>query len=290
MKNLSQYLILSYLFRQSLECKCTLISFFDTFLEINWISVNNYFFFPYRILFYTTHPAHLITALSVLYIAYLSFPSKSQSPISPLWTLVYLISFSTHFGAQIWMTFVSGLALYFSLPRHIFGSVQVVLFPKYFLLNAILSLVNLAIFLRTKNQDLLLTENAVQVNINNMVNVISHELLQIYGKLSELFHPDDERYEFKNTRDFSACTLATSYLTLNISYRSLSNHFYDILATWEFWLFRLGKLLLLASVIFLIIAIFVDVIVYQEENVFEPSWFTSLALLMNAKLITKALW
>lgn len=114
-----------------------------------------------------------------MYIAYLCFPSKSQSPISPLWTLIYLVSFSTHFGAQIWMTFVSGLALYFSLPRHVFGNVQKVLFPKYFLLNSILSLVTLAIFLRTKNQDLLVAENAVQVIITTMIIIKSRKILYI---------------------------------------------------------------------------------------------------------------
>lgn len=132
-------------------------------MTIDWqVESPNKVFFS-RILFYTTQPAHLITAFSVLYIAYLCFPSKGQSPISPLWTLIYLISFSTHFGAQIWMTFVSGLALYFNLPRHVFGNVQKVLFPKYFLLNSILSLVTLAIFLRSKNHDLFVAENAVQV-------------------------------------------------------------------------------------------------------------------------------
>ncbi|VEN57739.1 unnamed protein product, partial [Callosobruchus maculatus] len=120
--------------------------------------------FCYRILFRTTQPAHLITAFSVICILYLTFPNKGKSTISPVWTLVYLGSFSAHLGAQIWMTFVSGLALYFSLPRHTFGSVQQVLFPKYFLMNATLSLITLAIFLRTKNAELRTIENTVQAS------------------------------------------------------------------------------------------------------------------------------
>ncbi|KAJ8983441.1 hypothetical protein NQ317_013203 [Molorchus minor] len=115
-----------------------------------------------RILFQTTQPAHLITAIAVLCIAYLFFPNRTSSQISPIWTLIYLGSFSAHFGAQIWMTFVSGLALYFTLPRHTFGNVQQVLFPKYFLLNAALSLITLAVFLRTKNSQIRDTEVAVQ--------------------------------------------------------------------------------------------------------------------------------
>jgi len=59
---------------------------------------------------------------------------------------IYLGSFSGHFGCQIWMTFVSGLALYFSLPRHIFGRCQEILFPKYFLLNAVFSCMTLITF------------------------------------------------------------------------------------------------------------------------------------------------
>ncbi|XP_060515755.1 transmembrane protein 205 [Cylas formicarius] len=119
----------------------------------------------YKILCHTTQPAHLVISLAVLCLAFLCF-SKSQKPqaatVSPLWTLVYLGSFSTHFGAQIWMTFVSGLALFFTMPRHIFGSIQKVLFPKYFFLNATLSLLTLAVFLRAKNTELRTLEIGIQ--------------------------------------------------------------------------------------------------------------------------------
>ncbi|KAH8288165.1 hypothetical protein KR054_006481 [Drosophila jambulina] len=60
--------------------------------------------------------------------------------------LVYLGAFATHFGSQIWMTFVSGLSLYFSLPRHVFGQCQQILFPRYFALNAMLSLTMLVVY------------------------------------------------------------------------------------------------------------------------------------------------
>ncbi|XP_018571263.1 transmembrane protein 205 [Anoplophora glabripennis] len=134
---------------------------FDIVGELHKAFLKSTFF---KILFHTTQPAHLITAFSVLCVAYLMLPSKSYSQISPIWTLVYLGSFSAHFGAQIWMTFVSGLALYFTLPRHIFGNVQRVLFPKYFLINATLSLITLAIFLRTNNSNLRTAEIAIQAS------------------------------------------------------------------------------------------------------------------------------
>ncbi|XP_016954508.1 transcription factor kayak [Drosophila biarmipes] len=60
--------------------------------------------------------------------------------------LVFLGAFATHFGSQIWMTFVSGLSLYFSLPRHVFGQCQQILFPRYFALNAVLSLTMLVVY------------------------------------------------------------------------------------------------------------------------------------------------
>ncbi|KAL7744197.1 hypothetical protein ACLKA6_009169 [Drosophila palustris] len=67
---------------------------------------------------------------------------------STLPTLAYLGAFATHFGSQIWMTFVSGLSLYFSLPRHTFGQCQQILFPKYFALNAMLSITMLIIYVK----------------------------------------------------------------------------------------------------------------------------------------------
>ncbi|XP_045481356.1 transmembrane protein 205 [Harmonia axyridis] len=105
----------------------------------------------YKILFHTTQPAHFITAVSVLIVAGLLVQSDDSQNVSGLWTLIYLGSFSMHLGAQIWMTFISGLSLYFSIPRHTFGCVQKVLFPKYFLLNAVLSFITLCVFLRTHN-------------------------------------------------------------------------------------------------------------------------------------------
>uniref|UniRef100_A0A2S2P0R8 Transmembrane protein n=2 Tax=Aphidini TaxID=33387 RepID=A0A2S2P0R8_SCHGA len=59
---------------------------------------------------------------------------------------VYLAAFCTHVGAQFWMTFISGLSLYFNLARHAFGDVQKILFPKYFSLNSLLSAITLIQF------------------------------------------------------------------------------------------------------------------------------------------------
>ncbi|KAK9679890.1 protein of unknown function (DUF4149) [Popillia japonica] len=117
----------------------------------------------YKILFKTAQPAHLITILAIIVIAFFMFPSehKPHEP-SKFFNFLHVMSFSMHFGAQIWMTFVSGLSLYFALPRHNFGQVQKVLFPKYFLLNSILSLITLVIYLNHHNAELFKREVLIQ--------------------------------------------------------------------------------------------------------------------------------
>lgn len=107
-------------------------------------------FFFNRILTKTTQPAHVASILLVLLVSYNVWPEENRETTvkakCPLTTFIYLGSFAAHFGAQIWMTFVSGLALYFSLPRHTFGMCQEVLFPKYFLINTLLSTMTLITF------------------------------------------------------------------------------------------------------------------------------------------------
>lgn len=98
-----------------------------------------------------SQPAHVLTVMSVLFVAKL-LQSEATSPTrsGTSWLkLLYLGCFAAHFGAQFWMTFVSGLTLYFTLPRHTFGSVQKILFPKYFSINAVLSLITLFTFVKS---------------------------------------------------------------------------------------------------------------------------------------------
>lgn len=106
-------------------------------------------FLSIRILTKTTQPAHVASIFLVLIISFCLWPnprSKMEHSRSSCTNFIYLGSFATHLGAQIWMTFISGLALYFSLPRHTFGKCQEILFPKYFLLNTILSSLTLVSF------------------------------------------------------------------------------------------------------------------------------------------------
>ncbi|XP_035904403.1 transmembrane protein 205 [Anopheles stephensi] len=120
----------------------------------------------YKILTNTTQPSHAISAIVVSMVlvalwpnlisgqaaadAQKCMPEAGDSRGSPLTQIAYLGSFTIHFGAQIWMTFVSGLALYFSLPRHTFGLIQEVLFPKYFTLGTGLSTISLVSFVELR--------------------------------------------------------------------------------------------------------------------------------------------
>ncbi|XP_055845760.1 uncharacterized protein LOC129911832 [Episyrphus balteatus] len=111
----------------------------------------------YRILSKTTQPAHVIAVSIVSFVLLAVWPNlleneeaalNANKRRSGLALVTYLGAFATHFGAQIWMTFVSGLALYFALPRHTFGLCQQILFPKYFAMNSMLSILTLILFIK----------------------------------------------------------------------------------------------------------------------------------------------
>ncbi|VVC31482.1 Domain of unknown function DUF4149 [Cinara cedri] len=106
----------------------------------------------YKVLFFT-QPAHVIMALAVTLVAASMIPGKKTTTVNgevvkprTFVNFVYLAAFCTHVGAQFWMTFISGLSLYFNLARHAFGDVQKILFPKYFSLNSLLSAITLIQF------------------------------------------------------------------------------------------------------------------------------------------------
>jgi len=61
--------------------------------------------------------------------------------------MLHLFSFAANFGAQLWVTFVAGLTMFYSLPRHMFGQVQSRLFPMFFLWSLVCSAVCLSTFL-----------------------------------------------------------------------------------------------------------------------------------------------
>lgn len=118
--------------------------------SIYFLQLIEIFYSAHRTLTGTTQPAHVASILIVLVISYSLWPElqnkhEGHSESASI-KFFYFGSFAIHLGAQIWMTFVSGLALYFSLPRHTFGKCQQILFPKYFLMNTFLSGTTLVTF------------------------------------------------------------------------------------------------------------------------------------------------
>ncbi|KAG8180834.1 hypothetical protein JTE90_005921 [Oedothorax gibbosus] len=90
------------------------------------------------------HPSALIGALATALLLFLALEGGGGGEG---WgrgsAFVHLGAFATHFGTQIWMTFFSGIVLFFGLPRKAFGAVQRLLFPVYFALNTGLGLLSL---------------------------------------------------------------------------------------------------------------------------------------------------
>ncbi|CAD0195067.1 unnamed protein product [Chrysodeixis includens] len=101
----------------------------------------------YVIVTRTSQPLHVALALVVLF-AWLSRPGASNNLFG--WRALYVAAVATHLGSQVWMTLVSGIVLYFNLPRHEFGRVQTVLFPVYYAFNSVVSLMALLAYYRTQ--------------------------------------------------------------------------------------------------------------------------------------------
>jgi len=65
---------------------------------------------------------------------------------SPTTHLVHLSALSFQYGMHMWVSSVGGSTMFFNMPRHLFGRVQSKLFPKYFLISSVTSLVALGSF------------------------------------------------------------------------------------------------------------------------------------------------
>ncbi|XP_010521444.1 PREDICTED: transmembrane protein 205-like [Tarenaya hassleriana] len=78
------------------------------------------------------------------------FGSKSDgenpAKVTALLKLAHLLSFSTAWGAALWVTFIGGIIMFKNLPRHQFGNLQSKMFPAYFTLVGICCAISLAAF------------------------------------------------------------------------------------------------------------------------------------------------
>lgn len=50
--------------------------------------------------------------------------------------LLHLLAFSSWFGCSVWVSFIAGIVMFKTLPRHTFGRLQSKLFPAYFIFSA----------------------------------------------------------------------------------------------------------------------------------------------------------
>ncbi|KAK0066390.1 transmembrane protein 205 [Biomphalaria pfeifferi] len=100
----------------------------------------------------------------ISFLSFLLYPSrrKMDSP-SVLYGMLHLGSFGANFGAQLWVTLVAGLTMFYSLPRHMFGKVQSRLFPMFFLWSLVCSAITLSTFLVQHPWETLETAQLVQV-------------------------------------------------------------------------------------------------------------------------------
>ncbi|KAK7356340.1 hypothetical protein VNO80_15610 [Phaseolus coccineus] len=79
--------------------------------------------------------SRFIAAVAFLAIGVIFSPETLTSKSTTLSTylkLAYLLSFSTAFGAALWVTFIGGIIMFKNLPRHQFGNLQSKMFPAYF--------------------------------------------------------------------------------------------------------------------------------------------------------------
>ncbi|XP_057966661.1 uncharacterized protein LOC131156755 [Malania oleifera] len=79
-----------------------------------------------------------------------TFGTKSDgqysSKLSTGLKLAHLLSFSTAWGAALWVTFIGGIIMFKNLPRHQFGNLQSKMFPAYFSMVGVCCAISVASF------------------------------------------------------------------------------------------------------------------------------------------------
>jgi hypothetical protein len=76
-----------------------------------------------------------VAAAGALSVALTSKGVSSSQLGQQLLDMLHITSFSVWFGASVWVTFVGGVVMFYTLPRHTFGLVQSkcvkLLFPRH---------------------------------------------------------------------------------------------------------------------------------------------------------------
>ncbi|KAG6525702.1 transmembrane protein 205-like isoform X1 [Zingiber officinale] len=76
------------------------------------------------------------------------FGSGPESPAIAVTAarILHLLAFATDWGAALWVTFIGGIIMFKNLPRHQFGNLQSKMFPAYFTLVSVCSVVSVVAF------------------------------------------------------------------------------------------------------------------------------------------------
>ncbi|XP_066299926.1 transmembrane protein 205-like [Branchiostoma lanceolatum] len=148
-------------------------------------------------------PFHAMVLLAAISASFLLLPGQStgdeRGSSGTLLKFLHLFSVCTHFGTQTWVTFVAGLTMFHNLPRHTFGHIQGHLFPKYFTMGSVLSLVAMVTYMYEHRHGDMTTHQKIEVCINLIIIIIiimvywseitramaaSAELLQVFQLLT----------------------------------------------------------------------------------------------------------
>ncbi|GLT43146.1 hypothetical protein SLA2020_171170 [Shorea laevis] len=93
-----------------------------------------------------------LTAVAFLAIGVIFSPETFGSDgtgslkLSTYLKLAHLLSFSTAWGAALWVTFIGGIIMFKNLPRHQFGNLQSKMFPAYFSMVGICCAISMVSF------------------------------------------------------------------------------------------------------------------------------------------------
>ncbi|XP_076437816.1 transmembrane protein 205-like [Babylonia areolata] len=95
-----------------------------------------------------SHFQYFGVVVIMLFTSYLLYPGRRRmDSSSTAVAMLHLGAFTANLGAQLWVTLVAGLTMFYNLPRHMFGQVQSRLFPMFFLWSLVTSAVALATFI-----------------------------------------------------------------------------------------------------------------------------------------------
>nr|ABY87356.1 hypothetical protein [Haliotis diversicolor] len=102
----------------------------------------------------------------VIFISFLLFPVRRRMDTqTALVGMMHLGSWAAQYGAQLWVTLVAGLTMFYNLPRHMFGRVQTRLFPMFFLWSLVTSSIMLGTFVIQHPLESMQRSHVIQISM-----------------------------------------------------------------------------------------------------------------------------